>query len=194
MWYQDLRDFIDQFEVRGKLKRITVPVDTNLETEIADHVLRADGPALIFEKLISCGVPQAMAVLADLFGTPERVAQSMGDDWKKLPMFFQVLNISPWEVRAAPFPVAVVVDCDPAAILGTVMPALDTRSDYQLAGLLRGGNTEWVKCNGSDPRVEARCPQQVARRDASRMGLADRHARGSQGTDRRTVRSAWTVV
>ncbi|MCB1953471.1 MAG: UbiD family decarboxylase, partial [Rhodocyclaceae bacterium] len=51
MQYKDLRDFIDQLEARGDLKRITVPVDTHLEmTEIADRVLRAGGPALLFEK------------------------------------------------------------------------------------------------------------------------------------------------
>ncbi|MDD2875044.1 MAG: UbiD family decarboxylase, partial [Azoarcus sp.] len=81
MKYHDLRDFITQLEARGELKRISVPVDTHLEmTEIADRVLRAGGPALLFEKPVTRGVPQDMPVLANLFGTPERVAYGMGED------------------------------------------------------------------------------------------------------------------
>ena len=270
MQYKDLRDFIDQLEARGDLKRITVPVDTHLEmTEIADRVLRAGGPALLFEKPTTRGVPQAMPVLANLFGTPERVALGMGvegdwklqlrevgrllaflkepeppkglrDAWEKLPMFRQVLNMSPKTVRSAPcqevvwagdavdlarlpiqhcwpedaaplitwglvvtrgpnqkrqnlgiyrqqvigpnkvimrwlahrggaldfrdhqkakpgqpFPVAVVLGCDPATILGAVTPVPDSLSEYQFAGLLRGGKTELVKCMGSDLQVPA---------------------------------------
>ena len=81
MKYKDLRDFIAQLEVRGELKRITVEVDTHLEmTEIADRVLRAGGPALLFEKPVTRGVAQAIPVLANLFGTPQRVAMGMGED------------------------------------------------------------------------------------------------------------------
>ena len=51
MKYTDLRDFIAQLEALGELKRIAVEVDPYLEmTEIADRVLRAGGPALLFEK------------------------------------------------------------------------------------------------------------------------------------------------
>ena len=71
MRYSDLRDFIAQLEALGELKRITVEVDPNLEmTEIADRVLRAGGPALLFEKPKGHSIP----VLANLFGTPRRVA------------------------------------------------------------------------------------------------------------------------
>lgn len=46
MEYKDLRDFIDQLEQRGQLKRISQEVDPNLEmTEICDRTLRAGGPA-----------------------------------------------------------------------------------------------------------------------------------------------------
>jgi len=54
-----------------------------------------------------------------------------------------------------PFPVAVVLGCDPATILGAVTPVPDTLSEYQFAGLLRGGKTELVKCLGSDLQVPA---------------------------------------
>ncbi|GAA5524300.1 3-octaprenyl-4-hydroxybenzoate carboxy-lyase [Microbulbifer aestuariivivens] len=126
MKYKDLRDFIRLLEKRGLLKRIQHPVDPNLEmTEIADRVLRAGGPALLFENPIGFDTP----VLANLFGTSERVALGMGresvrelrevgellaflkepqppeglrDAWEKLPVFKQVLNMGPKVVKKAP--------------------------------------------------------------------------------------------
>ncbi len=77
MKYQDLRDFIQQLESMGELKRIKACVDPHLEmTEIADRVLRAGGPALLFENPKGHKVP----VLANLFGTPRRVALGMGEE------------------------------------------------------------------------------------------------------------------
>ena len=71
MRYTDLRDFIAQLERLGQLKRIKAEVDPHLEmTEICDRVLRAGGPAILFENPKGHSVP----VLANLFGTPERVA------------------------------------------------------------------------------------------------------------------------
>ncbi|MGL4410397.1 4-hydroxy-3-polyprenylbenzoate decarboxylase [Zoogloea sp.] len=267
MRYTDLRDFIDQLERKGELKRVKTEVDTHLEmTEICDRVLRAGGPAVLFENPKGHSVP----VLANLFGTPQRVAMGMGvngddwqnalrevgkllaflkepeppkglkDAWEKLPMFRQVLNMSPKTVSSAPcqqvvkegkdvdlaslpiqhcwpgdvaplitwglvvtrgpgkprqnlgiyrqqvlgpnkvimrwlahrggaldyrdhclanpgqpFPVAVVLGCDPATILGAVTPVPDSISEYQFAGLLRGAKTELVKCLGSDLQVPA---------------------------------------
>ncbi len=75
MKYKDLRDFIAQLESMGELKRIQTKVDPYLEmTEIADRVLRSGGPALLFENPKEHSVP----VLANLFGTPKRVALGMG--------------------------------------------------------------------------------------------------------------------
>lgn len=54
-----------------------------------------------------------------------------------------------------PFPVAVAVGADPATILGAVTPVPDTLSEYQFAGLLRGGRTEVAQCVGSDLQVPA---------------------------------------
>ena len=52
MKYQDLRDFINQLEKRGLLKRISQEMDPNLEmTEICDRTLRASGPALLFKNV-----------------------------------------------------------------------------------------------------------------------------------------------
>ncbi len=41
-----------------------------------------------------------------------------------------------------PFPMAVALGADPATTLGAVTPVPDTLSEYQFAGLLRGGRTE----------------------------------------------------
>ncbi len=77
MRYQDLRDFIAQLEKLGELKRVAVEVDPRLEmTEICDRVLRAGGPAILFERPRGHRVP----VLGNLFGTPRRVALAMGAD------------------------------------------------------------------------------------------------------------------
>ncbi|WP_019592293.1 4-hydroxy-3-polyprenylbenzoate decarboxylase [Thioalkalivibrio sp. ALRh] len=125
MKYRDLRDFIDGLEARGELKRITTEIDPNLEmTEIADRVLRAGGPALLFENPKGSDIP----VLANLFGTPERVAMGMGEDsvealrevgrllaflkqpdppkglkaaWEQLPVFRKVLDMAPKKTRGA---------------------------------------------------------------------------------------------
>ncbi len=77
MQCKDLRQFIEFLESRGELKRITTEVDPNLEmTEICDRTLRAAGPALLFENPKGCDIP----LLANLFGTPERVAMGMGQE------------------------------------------------------------------------------------------------------------------
>ena len=69
--YNDLRDFIAELESRGDLRRISQEIDPHLEmTEIADRTLRARGPALLFENPKGHNIP----VLANLFGTEERVA------------------------------------------------------------------------------------------------------------------------
>ncbi len=77
MNYRDLRDFIDQLERIGELKRVRAEVDPKLEmTEICDRVLKAGGPAILFERPKG----HAMPVLGNLFGTPKRVALGMGAD------------------------------------------------------------------------------------------------------------------
>ena len=54
-----------------------------------------------------------------------------------------------------PYPVCVALGADPATILGAVTPVPDSLSEYQFAGLLRGGRTELVKAIGSELRVPA---------------------------------------
>ena len=86
MKYRDLRDFVTGLERQGELRRITEPVSVKLDmTALADHVLRAGGPALWFEQPVGIDpTTQNIAkrykfpVLANLFGTPKRVAMGMG--------------------------------------------------------------------------------------------------------------------
>ncbi len=126
MKYKDLREFIENLEAQGELIRISTEVDPSLEmTEICDRTLRAGGPALLFENPKGHDIP----VLANLFGTPRRVAMGMGEDsveqlrevgkllaflkepeppkgmkdaWQKLPIFRQVMNMGPKVVKQAP--------------------------------------------------------------------------------------------
>jgi len=79
MAYKSLRDFLAMLEAKGDLKRITAPVSTNLEmTEIHRRVLAAGGPALLFENVINeKGERSGMPVLANLFGTVQRVANAV---------------------------------------------------------------------------------------------------------------------
>ncbi|MEI6069655.1 MAG: 4-hydroxy-3-polyprenylbenzoate decarboxylase [Methylococcaceae bacterium] len=126
MKYRDLRDFIKQLEKQDELKRVTIPVDPYLEmTEICDRTLKQGGPALLFENPTGHNIP----VLANLFGTPRRVAMGMGaesvtelrgigqllaylkepeppkglkDAWEKFPVFKQVLNMAPKLISSPP--------------------------------------------------------------------------------------------
>lgn len=73
--YEDLRGFIRQLEQQGACQRITHPIDPHCEiTEVCRRTLAIKGPALLFEKPGQHKVP----VLANLFGTKERIAKAMG--------------------------------------------------------------------------------------------------------------------
>jgi len=75
MPYADLREFIAQLEALGELKRVRAEVSPRLEmTEVCDRVLRAGGPALLFERPSGHSIP----VLGNLFGTTRRIALAMG--------------------------------------------------------------------------------------------------------------------
>ncbi|MBA4341860.1 MAG: 3-octaprenyl-4-hydroxybenzoate decarboxylase [Methylibium sp.] len=75
MKYRDLREFIEGLDTLGELRRVSEPVSPVLEmTALSDKVLRANGPALLFEQAKGFDIP----VLANLFGTPRRVALGMG--------------------------------------------------------------------------------------------------------------------
>ncbi len=126
MQYHDLRDFMAQLEALGELKRVAVAVSPRLEmTEICDRVLKAGGPAILFEQAAGYSMP----VLGNLFGTPRRVALGMGEEnvaalrdvghllaflkepepptglrdaWEKWPKFKKVLDMAPKILSHAP--------------------------------------------------------------------------------------------
>ncbi len=126
MNFKDLREFIAELERQGELVRVRTPVSPILEmTEICDRVLRAAGPAILFEQPTGHTIP----VLANLFGTPKRVAMGMGetdvsalravgellaflrapepprglkDIWEKWPAFKQILNMPERVLNHAP--------------------------------------------------------------------------------------------
>jgi len=126
MKYRDLRDFISQLEKLGELKYVSRPVSPDLEmTEICDRILRTHGPAVLFKNPEGYNIP----VLANLFGTPHRVALGMGeqnvtalrevgkllaylkepeppkglkDAWDKWPVLKQVLYMAPKVISNAP--------------------------------------------------------------------------------------------
>jgi len=80
MAYANLRNFIESLEKEGQLVRVSTPVSTALEmTEIQTRLLAENGPAVLFENVIQPdGTKSDMPVLANLFGTVERVALGMG--------------------------------------------------------------------------------------------------------------------
>jgi 4-hydroxy-3-polyprenylbenzoate decarboxylase len=57
-----------------------------------------------------------------------------------------------------PFPIAVALGADPATILGAVTPVPDTLSEYQFAGLLRGGRTELVDTGVGEASLALQAP------------------------------------
>lgn len=119
MKYKDLREFINKLRDEGELIDVETQVDPVLEvTEICDRVLRAGGPAILFHNPKGSDIP----LLANLFGTPKRVAMGMGETsvealrevgkllaflkepdppkgmkeaWKTLPIYKKVLDMAP---------------------------------------------------------------------------------------------------
>ena len=140
MAYASLRDFIARLEAAGRLVRVSEPVSPELEmTEIQTRLLAEGGPAVIFENVVRAdGTPYAMPVLANLFGTVERVAWGMErepkdlravgemlavlrqpeppgglrDAWEKVPLLKTVMAMRPKTVRAAPCQEVVLTGAD----------------------------------------------------------------------------------
>jgi len=118
--YKDLREFIEELEKRGLLRRIQTEVDCNLEiTEITDRVSKMEGRknvALLFENVKGYDMP----VLMNAFGSYERMALALGveklDDIGeeireilKLPYIslqnkFSVVSLIPMAKKAVNFP------------------------------------------------------------------------------------------
>jgi 4-hydroxy-3-polyprenylbenzoate decarboxylase len=73
--YTDLHSFIADLEKRGELIRIKESVSHDLEiTEIADRLVKKNGPALLFENVIGKSFP----LVIGLYGTRKRMALALG--------------------------------------------------------------------------------------------------------------------
>jgi 4-hydroxy-3-polyprenylbenzoate decarboxylase len=68
--YRDLRDFLKKLERKDELKRISAEIDPVLEiTEISDRAVKAEGPALLFERPKGSRIP----AVTNLLGTERRM-------------------------------------------------------------------------------------------------------------------------
>jgi 4-hydroxy-3-polyprenylbenzoate decarboxylase len=276
MKYRDLRDFLTLLTQRKALLKVKEPVATALEmTWLSDRTLRAGGPALLFEQPLHGGRVSGVPVLANLFGTPERVAWGMGAEhvsslreigellarlkepeppkglqdagnllrmaktvWDMKPALVRrpacqevvltgsEIDLADWPIQhcwpgdiaplitwglvvtrgpqsvprarkrqnlgiyrqqvigprqtimrwlahrggaldfrefahanpGMPFPIVVALGADPATILGAVTPVPDTLSEYQFAGLLRGGRTELAESGVGEGDLKLQVP------------------------------------
>jgi 4-hydroxy-3-polyprenylbenzoate decarboxylase len=77
MAYNSLADFVQVLAQHGELKRITYPVKAELEiAEIADRIMKSNGPALLFENVVDKKIP----LLINAFGSMKRMACALGVD------------------------------------------------------------------------------------------------------------------
>ncbi len=136
MPFHDLRSFLDHLESTDQLRRITEPVDPQLETTaFCLRTLRAGGPALLFEKAGNATHP----LLGNLFGHRRRIdaaitgrslasLRELGELLATLkeprwpgnlrealaawPEFAQLVTVAPRRVREAPFQEQVLTRTD----------------------------------------------------------------------------------
>jgi 4-hydroxy-3-polyprenylbenzoate decarboxylase len=83
MAFDSFRDFINQLDRAGELKRINQPIATELEiTELADREMKSPGggKALLFEKPTVNGQVSPFPVAINTLGSWKRMALSMGVD------------------------------------------------------------------------------------------------------------------
>ena len=89
MGFLDLRTYLKALDKAGELRRISAEVSPILEiTEIADRVVKRQGPALLFERVTGSSMPVAI----NLFGSQQRVMRALGiaswDEWAERLNFF----------------------------------------------------------------------------------------------------------
>jgi len=92
MAYRDFQHFLDVLHAQGELVRVAEPLSPYLEiTEVADRVMKAGGPALLFDN---------PAGTAQRHGTPDPRSAVMGQ-----PSIDPAVR--PSATRSYPFPVAI---------------------------------------------------------------------------------------
>ncbi|KAB2842437.1 menaquinone biosynthesis decarboxylase [bacterium] len=89
MKWSSLRQFIDFLASKGELVTIREEVDPVLEiAEIADRVMKAEGPALLFEKVKGSPFPLAI----NLYGSRRRMSWALGvEDLEEIPRRLKAL-------------------------------------------------------------------------------------------------------
>ncbi|MEK6734603.1 MAG: UbiD family decarboxylase [Pseudomonadota bacterium] len=129
MTFINLREFIEFLEKKDDLKRVEAEVSTQLEiTEIQNRLLKEDGPAILFENIVSENGKSSMPVLVNLFGSVRRIAYALDtiptklheigktlaylrqpeppEGWKEalgmIPLIKTILSMSPKNVKKAP--------------------------------------------------------------------------------------------
>jgi 4-hydroxy-3-polyprenylbenzoate decarboxylase len=129
MTYNSLRDFLEFLEKNNNLVRVKEEVSTVLEiTEIHQRLIKNQGPAVLFENVVTENGKSSMPVLINLFGTVERVAMGMNttpdklreigetlaflkqpeppggwkEAWEMLPLLKKILAMKPKNVSSAP--------------------------------------------------------------------------------------------
>lgn len=80
MAYRNFQHFLDELSSKGEMKRISEPISPTLEiTEIADRVMKSEGPALLFDNVI--GPPHRI-------GSPSPRSAIMGQPSIHAPSLF----------------------------------------------------------------------------------------------------------
>ncbi|MCK6482037.1 MAG: UbiD family decarboxylase, partial [Planctomycetes bacterium] len=123
--YDDLREFLAALEKAGELARVKAEVDPELEiTEVADRMVKAGGPALLFERVKGSPFPVLINALgserrmgmalgverladleeraAEVIGLLERRPQGIMDKLALLPKLKSLSEVFPEEVRSGP--------------------------------------------------------------------------------------------
>ena len=101
--WDDLAGFVRFLEKQGELRRITREVDPNLEVSaIAQQLVRAGGPALLFERVAGSRYP----LLINTYATRRRVSWAsvasrcaLPSPTKRSPQYF---GRRPWRPVSAP--------------------------------------------------------------------------------------------
>ena len=120
-----LSRYLDALEASGELKRVSEPINCQLEAGcIADKLVKKGGPAIIFEKpLLADGSISEFPLAMNLFGTRDRTNKALGVSnpneigmkmvelmkpdigsilrapWKGIPLALRGLSMAPKKVR-----------------------------------------------------------------------------------------------
>jgi 4-hydroxy-3-polyprenylbenzoate decarboxylase len=200
----DMQSLVAELESRGWLKRIKASVDPVLEiTEINDRVVKAGGPALLFENVRGSTMP----VLINTFGTLERMCLALGaesldeiaarvkliikpeipttllEKLKKLPQLIQLGSLPPKIVRRGIC--QELVQTDDADL--TKLPALKcwpgdgdlSRNVYAHVREIveRHGGMEARRQEGANEKTGATIFGAAARREMAALNEGSEHAR-----------------